>query len=126
MFNDDIGMPHTIDYTKKDVKKKGYKDLSKEEEKVQQVPYITDSFCIGEAAYHELTMTEGGQKLPCSYSVKQRKSNLKGLCHITSTPGIAEGAQVDLQSELQNITREQASFWFNCKYTYIKIHMLFM
>ena len=34
--------------------KKGYEDLSEEEKiKVQQVLYITDKFCIGEAAYHD-------------------------------------------------------------------------
>ena len=110
-FNDDKGVAHTIDYTKEEGKKKGYKDLSEEEkEKVKQVLYITDSFCIGEAAYHEFTMTEGGEKLPRSYLVRQCKSDLNSLCHITRTPGIAEGAQLDLESELKNTIKQQASF----------------
>ncbi len=110
-LNDDKGVAHTIDYTKEEGKKKGYKDLSEEEkEKVKQVLYITDSFCIGEAAYHEFTMTEGGEKLPRSYLVRQCKSDLNSLCHITRTPGIAEGAQLDLESELKNTMKQQASF----------------
>jgi hypothetical protein len=111
-FNDDEGVSHTIDYTIED-RKKGYKDLSEEEkEKVQQVLYITDSFCIGEAAYHEFTMTEGGEKLPRSYLVKQCKNDLNSLCHITRTPGVAEGAQMNLESELRNTIKQQASFYY--------------
>jgi hypothetical protein len=111
-FNDDEGVSHTIDYTIED-RKKGYKDLSEEEkEKVQQVLYITDSFCIGEAAYHKFTMTEGGEKLPRSYLVKQCKNYLNSLCHITRTPGVAEGAQMNLESELRNTIKQQASFYY--------------
>ncbi|CAB4014402.1 Hypothetical predicted protein [Paramuricea clavata] len=111
-FNNDEGVSHTIDYTIED-RKKGYKDLSEEEkEKVQQVLYITDSFCIGEAAYHEFTMTEGGEKLPRSYLVKQCKNYLNSLCHITRTPGVAEGAQMNLESELRNTIKQQASFYY--------------
>jgi hypothetical protein len=87
-------------------KRKGtspYKDLSEEEkEKVKLVLYITDKFCIGETAYHELAMTDGGGKRPCSYLVKQCKNNLNSLCHITRTPGKEEGTQLGLESELQN------------------------
>ena len=111
-FNDEKGVSHTIDYEKEGGKKKGYKDLSREEkEKVQQVLYITDNLRIGEAAYHEITMVEGGEMLPRSYLVKQCKSDLNSLCHITRTPGIA-GDQVDLESELKNIIKQQASCWY--------------
>ena len=80
-----------------------------EKDKVKQVLYVTDKFCIGEAAYHSLTMTDGGERLPRSYLVvKQCKNDLNNLCHITRTPG-EEGAQLDLESELQNTIKEQAS-----------------
>ena len=109
-FKDSGGVLHTIDYQAEE-KRKSYKDLSEEEkEKVKQVLYITDKFCIGEAAYHELAMTDGGGKLPRSYLVKQCKNDLNSLCHITRTPGKEEGAQLDLESELQNTIKEQVSF----------------
>ena len=108
-FKDSGGVSHTIDYQTSDRRKNSYKDLSEEEkEKVKQVLYVTDKFCIGEAAYHSLTMTDGGEKLPRSYLVKQCKNDLNNLCHITRTPG-EEGAQLDLESELQNTIKEQAS-----------------
>ena len=60
---DDDGWLHTIEYHNNiEEKKCPYKDLPDEEKvKVQQVLFITDKFCIGEAAYHELTMTNGGE-----------------------------------------------------------------
>ena len=94
-----VGVLHTIDYQAEEKRNKSYKDLSEEEkERVKLVLYITDKFCIGEAAYHELAMTDGGGKLPRSYLVKQCNS----LCHITRTPGKEEGPQLGLESELQN------------------------
>ena len=111
-FKDSGGVSHTIDYQTSDRRKNSYKDLSEEEkEKIKQVLYVTDKFCIGEAAYHSLTMTDGGEKLPCSYLVKQSKNDLNNLCHITRTPGEEEGVQLDLESELQNTIKEQASFF---------------
>ena len=62
-----------------------------------------------EAAYHELTMVDGGENLPRSYLVKQCKTNLNSLCHITRTPGV-EGVQLDFMSELQKAIRKKASF----------------
>jgi hypothetical protein len=32
---------------------------------------IKDQFCIGEAAYHQLSMMPAGEKLPWSYLIKQ-------------------------------------------------------
>ena len=111
-FKDSGGVSHTIDYQTSDRRKNSYKDLSEEEkEKIKQVLYVTDKFCIGEAAYHSLTMTDGGEKLPRSYLVKQCKNDLSNLCHITRTPGEEEGVQLDLESELQNTIKEQASFF---------------
>ena len=111
-FADDNGRLHTIEYqSNADRTKCSYKDLSEEEKiKVQQVLFITDKFCIGEAAYHELTMTNGGEGLPRSYLVKQCKKNLNDLCHIKRTPGENEGAQLDVLSELRSIIAEQASY----------------
>ena len=110
-FKDGSGRSHEIDYENQDGRKTPYNDLSKEEkEKVQQVLFLMDSFCVSEAAYHELTMVDGGENLPRSYLVKQCKTNLNSLCHITRTPGEEEGAQLDFMSELQNAIRKRASF----------------
>ena len=117
-FADDDGRLHTIEYHNNiEGKKCSYKDLPDEEKvKVQQVLFITDKFCIGEAAYHELTMTNnGGEGLPRSYLVKQCKKNLNDLCHTKRTPGENEGAQLDVLSELRSTIADQAS----CFYTVI-------
>ena len=71
----------------------GFESLSLEEKSnVEKVLFLLDKFCIGDSFYHELTMTMGG--LPKSYLVKQRRDQLNNICHITCTPGTAEGAQV--------------------------------
>ena len=109
-FRDEAGMSHTIEYNTDVERKKAYQDLSEDDkDKVQQVLFITDTFCIGEAAYHELTMTDSGQELPRSYLVKQCKTNLNNLCHISKTPGLEEGAQLDFDSELKNIIKKHVS-----------------
>lgn len=111
-FKDGCSVSHTIDYQTEEGRKKAYKDLPEEErEKVQQILYFTDKFCISEAAYHELTMTEGGENMPRSYLVKQCKNYLNSLCHIKRTPGDEEGAQLDLECELQNTIKEQVCFF---------------
>ena len=92
-FKDGSGRSHEIDYENQDGRKTPYNNLSKEEkEKVQQVLFLMDSFYVSEAAYHELTMVDGGENLPCSYLVKQCKTNLNSVCHITRTPGEEGGS----------------------------------
>lgn len=109
-FKDDTGMFHTMEYRTDNLGKKSYKELSDaEKEKVQQILFITDKFCISEAAYHEMTMTAGGGELPRSYLVKQCKTDLNSLCHISRTPGEAEGAELDFESELKNTIMKQVS-----------------
>ena len=71
----------------------GFEALSIEEKlSVAKVLFLLDKFCVGDSFYHELTMTIDG--LPKSYLVKQRRDQLNNICHITHTPGTAEGAQV--------------------------------
>ena len=70
--------------------------LSEEEkQRIQQILFIVDQLCIGEAAYHEITMTPAGENLPLSYLVKECKEPLNALTHIERTPGVAEGAQLN-------------------------------
>lgn len=110
-FTDADGKSYKIEHETELEGKKCYGDLSEEEKiKVQQVLFITDKFCIGEATYHELTMTDGGEGLPRSYLVNQCKKNLNDLCHIERTPGENEGAQLDLLSELKSTIAKQVSY----------------
>ena len=101
-FKDDNGENYKLDYSSKE-NPKSFKDLPDEEqEKVKCVLFLTDKFCISDSAYHELTMTTGGDNLPRSYLIKQSKENLNQLCHRTRTPGSADGAQLSFQEELTN------------------------
>ena len=101
---DESGKSHTITYS--DEKKKSFKDLPEEEQKkVKNILFVLDKFCIGDAAYHELTMSDGGEDLPRSYLIKQCKDDLNKLCHIKRTPGQAEGAQLDFKSELESVIK---------------------
>lgn len=104
-FKDDTGKFHTMEYHTEERGKKSYNELTDEEkEKVQQILFLTDKFCISEAAYHELIMSADGEHLPRSYIVKQCKTHLNSLCHISRIPGGEEGAQLDFETELKNTT----------------------
>ena len=41
--------------------------------------------------------------------MKQCKTNLNRLCHISRTPGKDDGAQLDFESELESTIKEQVS-----------------
>ena len=88
---------------------KSYKDLPDEDQQdIQQVLYIMDKFCIGEAAYHELTCCPGGE-LPRSYLVKQCKEDLNKLCSIERTPGKANRAAFNFLDELSAVVEKMVS-----------------
>ncbi len=56
--------------------KKSYQDLPEgEKQKVQCVLFVSDKFCIGKAAYHELTMVAEGESLSRSYLLSNAKRN---------------------------------------------------
>ena len=81
-----------------------YRDLpEKEKQDIQQVLFIMDKFRIGEAAYHEITCSSGGDDLPRSYLVKQCKEDLNKLCSIERTPGEASGAAFNFHDELNTM-----------------------
>ena len=105
-FEDETGLHHEIKYSSstRENTSKSYEELSDDEKDViKQVTFITDRFCIGEAAYHELTMGESGSDLPRSYLIKQCKHDLNKLVKISRTPGQAEGAQLDFESEMAGV-----------------------
>ena len=89
---------------------KSYKDLPDEDQQdIQQVLYIMDKFCIGEAGFHELTCCPGGEELPRSYLVKQCKEDLNKLCSIERTPGKANGAAFNFLDELSAVVEKMVS-----------------
>lgn len=78
----------------------GFDGLSdKEKENIEQVLFLLDRFCVSDHFYHELTMISDG--LPKSYLIKQRRKQLNYICHITRTPGNADGAQVSFTNLLE-------------------------
>lgn len=108
-FKDDVGASHTCSYS--DKTRKSYKNLSEaDQQKVKNVLFILDKFCVGEEAYHELSMIDGNDGLPRSYLIKQCKDDLNKLCHITATPGSAQGAQLDFLQELKSVVQKQESY----------------
>ena len=113
---DDSGKAHRLPLgSEKSLK--GYAQLSDEEQQdIQQVQYLLDKFCIGEAAYHELTCCPGGE-LPRSYLVKQCKENLNKLFYIERTPGQANGASLNFHDELNTVIEKMVSL----KY-FLKMH----
>jgi hypothetical protein len=74
-FKDETGLHHAMKYKQVgENTSKSYRELTQDEKDVvKQVTFITDRFCIGEEAYHELTMGESGADLPRSYLIKQCK-----------------------------------------------------
>lgn len=110
---DNSGTDYELDFKERPVKK-SYKDLPEaEQQKIREVLLIQDMFCVGEAAYHELTMVPVGEKLPRSYLVKQCKDSLNQLCHIERTPGKNEGAQVNFCDALKNAIQKHVSSVMN-------------
>lgn len=105
-FKDELRANHTLSYCEK--VQKSYKDLAEEDQQnVKNVLFILDKFCIGGEAYHELSMIDGNDELPKSYLIKQCKDELNKLCHITRTPGSAQGAQLDFLTELESVVQKQ-------------------
>jgi len=110
-FTDERGENHKVDFSSEDTPK-SFKDLPEEEqEKLKGVLFLTDKFCISDTAYHELTLTSGGENLPRSYLIRQCKENLNQLCHITRTPGAAEGAQLIFKEGLTNRIKSQVNIF---------------
>ena len=108
-FSDKGGLNHSLFYGSNSEGKR-YKDLSEEEkQRIQEILFIVDQFCIGEAAYHEITMTPAGENLPRSYLVKECKESLNALTHIERTPGVAEGAQLNFVETLSNEIQKHVS-----------------
>ena len=71
-----------------------------EKNKIEQVLFLMDKFCMGDEVYHELTMMAEG--LPKSYLIKQSRAQLNKAYHIERTPGKYPGASINFISTLQD------------------------
>ena len=97
-----------------------FDSLSEEEKsKVEKVLFLLDKFCVGDNFYHDLTMVVDG--LPKSYLVKQRRSQLSDICHITSTPGETEGAQTSFTGLLNDRVQDYVASHPNVDHIQVKI-----
>ena len=71
-----------------------YTNLSDDKRaKVEEVLFLLDRFCVGDDFYQQLTMTEGGKKLPRGYKVKRVRNAMIAATNIMPTPGKTIGAQ---------------------------------
>ena len=90
-----------MDFSEK-ASKSAYKSLTAEEQdKIKNVVYLMDSFCVSDAAYHELTMLDK-DGLPRSYLIKQCRQSLNSIHSVTRTPGVWSGAQLSFEKELNS------------------------
>ena len=90
----------------------GFDSLSEEEkEKVDKILFLLDKFCVGDSFYHEFSMYND---LPKSYIIKQRRTQLNDMCHIVSTPGRAEGAEVSFKELLKERVQDLIDHSFFC------------
>jgi hypothetical protein len=84
---------------------KNFDSLSNEDkEKIEQVLFLLDKFCVGDSFYHELTRITDG--LPKSYLVKQTRSQLNYINNVIPTPGEADGAQISFTEMLKTRIQE--------------------
>ena len=117
VFSDKYGSNYSLAYQTSPQNKK-YNELAEMEKKrIKEILFIMDHFCIGEAAYHEVTMTQAGENLPRSYLIKQCKETLNALTCIERTPGVCEGAQLNFHDALCNEIQKHVSA-SNDKFTY--------
>ena len=79
-----------------------YINLPEQEKgKIEQILFLLDKFCVGDAFYHELTMTF--ESLPRSYLVKQCRDDLNKICHIDPLQGKYIGAKVSSMEAFKTI-----------------------
>ena len=63
-----------------------------EKNKIEQILFLLDKFCVGDNFYHELSMMVDG--LPRSYLVEQCCQDLNKMCHLEGLKGKFPGAKV--------------------------------
>ena len=99
-----------VDMDYSNTTRSAYQLLSEnDQDKIKNVLYIMDKFCVSDAAYHEFTMTDH-EGLPRSYLIKQCRHNLNQFYHISRTPGEWPGAQLTFKDELHHQLSKKVNF----------------
>jgi hypothetical protein len=75
---------------------------------IRALLYIMDKCCVGDSAYHEMSMLVDG--LPRSYLIKQCRNAQNAISHITRTAGKHPGAQMSYKGELREQIRNKVIF----------------
>ena len=99
----------------------GLDSVSEEEkEKVDKIVFLLDKFCVGDSFYQFSMYND----LPKSYLIKQQQTQLNDTCHIVSTPGRAEGAEVSfkelLKERVQDLINQNPDFDLKMKVLRLK------
>ena len=92
-----------------------------EKKKVEEVLFLMDRFGVSDEFYHHLTMIFDG--LPRSYLVKQCKSNLNTMRHLTPTPGKSPGVQTSFKELLREQILDLVSIQTFIPSSYIHTYM---
>ena len=79
-----------------------------EKNRIEQILFLLDKFCVGDNFYHELSMMVDG--LPRSYLVKQCRQDLNNMCHLEGLKGKFPGAKV---SSVENLLADHISHYIN-------------
>jgi hypothetical protein len=116
-----------INYSENCSRKTNFQHLPENEKTtIRALLYIMDTCCIGDSAYHEMSMLVDG--LPRSYLIKQCRNELNSISHITRTPGKHPGAQMSFKAELKEQIRKKVIFFitvcWQTEYTCYEYHNL--
>jgi len=91
------GSNHTLNYGTPT--SGGYAKLDEDgKNKVEQLLFLLDKFCVGDEIHHELSMIADG--IPRSYLIKQARNDLNKTYHIEKTPGNCPGSMLNFTSTL--------------------------
>ena len=100
-----MGKP--LNLTTEEDKGTSFHDLSQEgQDNVRSLLYIMDKFCVGDAAYHEVSMIV--DDTPRSYLIQECRSDLNKIFHISKTPGKHAGARMSFKEELRVQIKKKA------------------
>jgi len=89
-------------------KESKYQNLdSEEKDRLKQLVFILDKFCLSDSAYHELSMFF--DDMPRKYTVIQCRDDLNSIVHIERLPGNMPGAMLNLNTELERVVKHHIS-----------------
>lgn len=89
-----------------------YENLnSDDKDKLRQLVFILDKFCVSDAAYHELSMIF--DDMPRKYLLVQCREDLNTIYHIERLPANKPGVMINIKDELKRLLNIQINKGFN-------------